>query len=87
MELSGKIEMLMWALTFLSSTWYIKNPFLKAKIVEALFYASLTWGGRRSVLNSTLNSHPMALKYLFPALMHFYIGEFRAKQVIDASHY
>ncbi len=34
LELTGKIEMLLWALTFLTSTWYIKNPFLKSKIVE-----------------------------------------------------
>ena len=33
LELSGRNEMLIWCLTFLTSTWYIKNPFLKAKIV------------------------------------------------------
>ncbi|KAH9947558.1 ubiquitin elongating factor core-domain-containing protein [Amylocystis lapponica] len=73
LELSGKNEILIWALTFLTSTWYIKNPFLKAKIVEALFYASLSWGNRPSILGPILNTHPMALKYLIPALMHFYI--------------
>lgn len=31
-ELSGKIELLTFVLTFLTSTWYIKNPFLKSKI-------------------------------------------------------
>ncbi|KAH9841644.1 ubiquitin elongating factor core-domain-containing protein [Rhodofomes roseus] len=73
LELSGKNELLVWALTFLTSTWYIKNPFLKSKLVEALFYATLNWGNHRSVLAMTLNTHPMALKYLVPALMHFYI--------------
>ncbi|KZT65802.1 hypothetical protein DAEQUDRAFT_746846 [Daedalea quercina L-15889] len=73
LELSGKNELLVWALTFLTSTWFIKNPFLKAKLVEALFYATLTWGNHRSVLATTLNTHTMALKYLVPALMHFYI--------------
>ncbi|KAF9241107.1 ubiquitin elongating factor core-domain-containing protein [Melanogaster broomeanus] len=34
--LSGKDELLTFALTFLTSTWYIKNPFLKAKINEAV---------------------------------------------------
>jgi hypothetical protein len=29
------------ALTFLTSTWYIKNPFLKAKINEVRFSVSL----------------------------------------------
>lgn len=34
LDLSGKDELLVFALTFLTSTWYIKNPFLKAKINE-----------------------------------------------------
>jgi ubiquitin conjugation factor E4 B len=33
-DLSGKNELVLFALTFLTSTWYIKNPFLKAKINE-----------------------------------------------------
>ncbi|KAH9936359.1 ubiquitin elongating factor core-domain-containing protein [Fomitopsis serialis] len=73
LELSGKNELLIWALTFLTSTWYIKNPFLKSKLVEALFYATLNWGNQRSVLAMTMNTHPMALKYLVPALTNFYI--------------
>lgn len=43
--------------------------------VQVLFYACLSWGQRRGLLIGTLNSHPMSLKYLFPALMHFYIGK------------
>jgi len=33
--------------------------------------------GRQSsgILGNMLNSHPLALKHLMPALMHFYIGE------------
>ncbi|GJE98441.1 Ubiquitin conjugation factor E4 [Phanerochaete sordida] len=73
LELTGKVELMMWALTFLTSTWYIKNPFLKSKMVEALSYACWKWDGRRSILESVLNTHPMALKYLMPALIHFYI--------------
>ena len=34
LELSGKTELVTFALTFLTSTWYIKNPFAKSKIVE-----------------------------------------------------
>ncbi len=37
------------------------------------------WGygrERNGVLGNMLNSHPMALKHLMPALMHFYIGKF-----------
>lgn len=29
---------------------------------------------RNGILGSMLNTHPMALKHLMPALMHFYIG-------------
>ncbi|KAI0661957.1 ubiquitin conjugation factor E4 [Cubamyces menziesii] len=73
LELSGKNEMLLWCLTFLSSTWYIKNPFLKAKIVEVLFMGTWNWSEQRSVLTTLLNTHPMALKHLMPSLMNFYI--------------
>ncbi|TBU62234.1 ubiquitin elongating factor core-domain-containing protein [Dichomitus squalens] len=73
LELSGRNEMLLWCLTFLTSTWYIKNPFLKAKIVEVLFLGCWNWGEQRSVLTSLLNTHPVALQHLMPALMHFYI--------------
>lgn len=30
---------------------------------------------RKAPLTNTLNSHPMALKHLMPALTHFYCGE------------
>lgn len=39
--------MLVWCLTFLTSTWYIKNPFLKAKIVEV----------SRSIIHFEQNAH------------------------------
>lgn len=69
--------MLLWCLTFLSSTWYIKNPFLKAKIVDVLFFGTWSWAEHRSVLTTLLNTHPVALKHLIPALMNFYIGTLR----------
>lgn len=37
------------------------------------------WGygrERNGILGNLLNTHPMALKHLMPALMHFYIGQF-----------
>jgi len=74
LELSGKNELVIFALTFLTSTWYIKNPFLKAHINEALFYGILQYGNdRNGILGNILNTHPIALKHLMPALMHFYI--------------
>jgi hypothetical protein len=43
--------------------------------IQALFYGILGYGNEpNGVLGNILNSHPMALKHLMPALMHFYIG-------------
>ncbi|KAJ7095825.1 ubiquitin elongating factor core-domain-containing protein [Mycena belliarum] len=73
-ELSGKTELLIFVLTFLNSTWYIKNPFLKSKINDVLFFGIWGYGRERNgLLGNMLNSHPMALKHLMPALTHFYI--------------
>ncbi|KAH8114701.1 ubiquitin elongating factor core-domain-containing protein [Phellopilus nigrolimitatus] len=73
-DLTGKNELVIWALTFLRSTWYIKNPFLKAKINEVIFFGTLGYGRERNgVLGGILNTHPFALKHLMPALMSFYV--------------
>ncbi|KAF4617286.1 hypothetical protein D9613_006110 [Agrocybe pediades] len=73
-EMSGKTELLTFVLTFLTSTWYIKNPFLKSKINDVLFMSIWGYGRERNgILGNMLNTHPMALKHLMPALMHFYI--------------
>ncbi|KAJ7672776.1 ubiquitin elongating factor core-domain-containing protein [Mycena rosella] len=73
-ELSGKTELLIFVLTFLNSTWYIKNPFLKSKINDVLFFGIWGYGRERNgLLGNMLNSHPMALKHLMPALTNFYI--------------
>ena len=34
LELVGREELLVFIITFLTSTWYIKNPFLKNKLVD-----------------------------------------------------
>jgi ubiquitin conjugation factor E4 B len=73
LELTGKEEVLIFTLTFMLSTWWIKNPFLKNKIIDILFCACFSYRGQTSLLGSLLNSHPVALKYLMPALTHFYI--------------
>ncbi|PAV17237.1 ubiquitin conjugation factor E4 [Pyrrhoderma noxium] len=73
-DLTGRNELVIWALTFLRSTWYIKNPFLKAKINEVIFFGTLSFGREQNgVLGNILNTHPFALKHLMPALMSFYI--------------
>jgi len=72
--MAGKLELMTFVLTFLTSTWYIKNPFLKSKINDVLFMSIWNYGRQSGgILGNMLNSHPMALKHLMPALMHFYI--------------
>ncbi|CAE6469063.1 ubiquitin conjugation factor E4 B [Rhizoctonia solani] len=69
-----RTEFLVFALTFLSSTWYIKNPFLKSKLLQGLFYGSIQLGRERDgLLGSLFNSHPLALQHLLPTLMWFYV--------------
>ncbi|EYE97942.1 ubiquitin-ubiquitin ligase UFD2 [Aspergillus ruber CBS 135680] len=67
-------EVVMLCITFLESTGYIKNPYLKAGLVSILFRG--TWprpGGGRGVLVDLLNSMPFANDYILHSLMKFYI--------------
>lgn len=71
---SAKNDLVTFCTTFLSSGWYIKNPFLKAKLAEILFYNVIPWGRHTNgVLSDTLNIHALALQHLVPALMNFWI--------------
>ncbi|WFD19079.1 RING-type E3 ubiquitin transferase [Malassezia caprae] len=59
---------------FLSSGWYIRNPFLKAKLAEMLSYLVMPYGPQKAgVLSDTINTLPIALAHLVPALMTFWI--------------
>ncbi|KAG9010260.1 hypothetical protein FRB94_010788 [Tulasnella sp. JGI-2019a] len=74
MDLAGKKELVEFILTFMSSTWYIKNPYLKSKLVQILFYGILPYGrDKMGVMGPILNSHPTALQHLIPILMSFYV--------------
>jgi ubiquitin conjugation factor E4 B len=67
-------ELVMLCITFLESSAYIKNPYLKAGLVSILFRG--TWprpGGATGVLVDLLNSMPFANEYLLHAVMKFYI--------------
>lgn len=67
-------ELIMLCITFLESSQYIKNPYLKAGLVSIMFRG--TWprpGGVQGVLADLLNSLPFANDYLLHALMKFYI--------------
>ena len=68
-------SLVIFSLVFLRSSSYIKNPYLKAKLVEILYNGirPLRQGDSQGALGSILNSHRFALQHLFPALMGFYI--------------
>ncbi|KZT60276.1 hypothetical protein CALCODRAFT_429528 [Calocera cornea HHB12733] len=74
LEFAGRREILVFALTFLSSPWYIRNPYLKSKLVAVLAYGSMNLGGgKRGPLADLVNTHRMALDHLMPALMAYYV--------------
>lgn len=59
---------------FLRNTLYIKNPYLKAKLVEVLFYGTLDIpNGVKGYFVQLFDSDPICLDHLFHALMNFYI--------------
>lgn len=67
-------ELVMLCISFLQSSEYIKNPYLKAGLATILFRG--TWprrNGSRGVLVDLLNSMPFATDYLLHSLMKFYI--------------
>ncbi|EEP77058.1 conserved hypothetical protein [Uncinocarpus reesii 1704] len=67
-------ELIMLCITFLQSSEYIKNPYLKAGLITILFCG--TWrrpNGARGALVDLLNSMPFANKHLLHALLKFYI--------------
>ncbi|EGX88923.1 ubiquitin conjugation factor E4 [Cordyceps militaris CM01] len=67
-------EMIALCITFLRSSDWIKNPYLKSSLVSLLFYG--TWNFlhlKKGVLGDQLMSLPFANEYLLHALMKFYI--------------
>ncbi|KAK6535110.1 hypothetical protein TWF694_001597 [Orbilia ellipsospora] len=64
------------AITLLRMSGYVKNPYLKAKLVEALYLGILPirpGSGDRGVLGDLLSGHTFALENLMHSLMSFYI--------------
>lgn len=59
--------------SFLSTTPYIKNPYVKGKLVEILFYGTLEYGNHPGYFISIFDTDPLCLKYLLTGLMRFYI--------------
>ncbi|KDN44722.1 hypothetical protein K437DRAFT_256865 [Tilletiaria anomala UBC 951] len=70
----AKNDLVSFCTTFLLSSAYIKNPFLKAKLAEILYYNLWEYGNaRQGILGDTINIHPLALCGLVPALMSFWV--------------
>ena len=69
-----KNDLVSFCTTFLLCTAYIKNPFLKAKLAEILFYNLWEYGAaKHGVLGDVINVQPLGLQYLVPALMNFWV--------------
>jgi ubiquitin conjugation factor E4 B len=69
-----KKDFVTFTVTFLSSGWFIKNPFLKAKLAEIMWWNVIPFGySQTGILGDVINFHPLALQHLVPALMSFWV--------------
>ena len=67
-------ELIQICITFLRSSEYIKNPYLKSGLVTILFHGVWPqWNRSKGILGDELNGMPFALQHLLHALMKFYI--------------
>ncbi|CAZ79267.1 unnamed protein product [Tuber melanosporum] len=67
-------ELVIFCITFLDMSTYIRKPSLKSKLVEILYYGISPYRGKSTgILGDVINSHPFALQNLMHALMNFYI--------------
>ncbi|WFD37029.1 RING-type E3 ubiquitin transferase [Malassezia cuniculi] len=59
---------------FLSATSYVRNPFLKAKIVELMAFGVSSYGDlHQGLLGSIVHTHPVVLENLMPGLVKVWI--------------
>ncbi|CAO1625779.1 unnamed protein product [Sympodiomycopsis kandeliae] len=69
-----KKDFVTFTVTFLSSGWFIKNPFLKAKLAEIMSYnVTPFYGYPQGILGDIVNLHDLALRHLVPACMSFWV--------------
>jgi ubiquitin conjugation factor E4 B len=75
-EHAGQKEIVDFSVTFLTSTWYITNPYLKSKLVTVLAIGVRPFRRfNQGILGSMLCAHPLSLKFLMMCLMNFYVGK------------
>ncbi|KAI8905797.1 ubiquitin elongating factor core-domain-containing protein [Entophlyctis helioformis] len=71
-------EIVTFAMTVLSNPTYIKNPYLKSKLVEILFYFTIPLYRRASgethgKLDGVFSTHPLAKAHLVRSVLGFYV--------------
>ena len=67
-------ELVMLCITFLRSSEYVKNPYLKSGLVTIMFHGIWpVYNRSRGILGDLLNALPFATEHLLHALMKFYI--------------
>ncbi|OLL22473.1 Ubiquitin conjugation factor E4 [Neolecta irregularis DAH-3] len=64
----------MFCLTFLRASRAIKNPHLKAKLVETMYFGiHPSRRNPRGVFVDVMHAHPFSVKHFLPAMMSFYV--------------
>jgi ubiquitin conjugation factor E4 B len=76
LELSAQKELIDFTMTFLTSTWYIANPYLKPKIVGVLAMGVQPFGRlHNGVLGDALCTHQLSLDHLMTCLTNLSAGK------------
>ncbi|KAJ5907758.1 hypothetical protein N7495_000440 [Penicillium taxi] len=65
-------ELVTLSITFLESSDWVKNPYLKAGLVSTMFRGSIRGPNQPGALSGVLSTLPFANKYLLHAVMKFY---------------
>ena len=71
----GTGSVLQLLIVMMCSQNYIRNPYLLAKMVEVIFVMQPMVQPKAIKINQALLMHELALSFLTPALMQFYVGE------------
>ena len=71
---AGGDELVVLCLTFLESSEYIKNPYLKSALVSLLYHGTFSiFHMKKGVLGDIMSGTKFANDYLLHAVMKFYI--------------
>lgn len=82
-EHHSRDEFLTLSMVILRNPGFVKNPYLKSKFVEILFFFTLALyqtreGEFMGKLDGVFRTHPLCAKYLVPTIIRFYVGKVRA---------